>query len=84
VPYQVDHRCLARGVATTRLLRLWQETVAQLGSACLGLRMADHWQPGSLHVADYLFLTAATLRKALAMIAPYERLLNDTGSTISY
>jgi AraC-like DNA-binding protein len=66
-------------VATPRLGRLWEGAVAQVGSACLGLRVANHWQPGSLHVADYLFLTAATLREALAMVAPYERVVNDAG-----
>lgn len=61
---------------TTRIIRLWRLTVRATGDPCVGLRVAEQFQPAALHGLGLAWLSSDSLRDALCRLARYYRFIN--------
>lgn len=75
---------------TSRIIRLWQLTTKVTGDPCVGLRVAELFQPSVLHGLGFAWLSSDTLRDALGRLARFYRIINanldvsveDTSDTV--
>lgn len=60
---------------------LIKDLIRQSRDPLLGLKSGKFVQPGSYNVLGYITMSCATLREAIALIIPYEKLVGDMGVT---
>ncbi|RMF13595.1 MAG: AraC family transcriptional regulator, partial [Gammaproteobacteria bacterium] len=68
-------------VGGTVFQRFLKALIESSGDPLLGLRSGQYVQPGSYSTLGYLVMTCSTLGEAVALIAPFEKLVGDMGVT---
>jgi AraC-like DNA-binding protein len=61
---------------TKRIMQLWELSVAATGDPCIGLRVAEQFQPAVLHGLGLAWLSSDTLRDAFRRLVRYSRFID--------
>ena len=64
---------------TTRIMHLWELSAAATGDPCVGLRVAEQFQPAVLHGLGLAWLSSDTLRDAFRRLVRYSRFIDALG-----
>ncbi len=73
--------CSDSRVPASRFLAMLTDMAGQPGGEDIGLRMAEQSRPGTFSALGYAAMSCATLGEAAALIARYEDLVLDVGTT---
>ncbi len=57
--------------------RLWQRVKEVLQDPCIGLEVARHFHPTTLHALGFAWMASTTLEEAFARLIRYSRLITD-------
>ncbi len=57
--------------------RLWQRVKAALQTPCIGLEVASHFHPTTLHALGFAWMASATLEEAFERLIRYSRVITD-------
>ena len=60
-----------------RIMKLWNYTIEAIDDPCLGLDVASHFRPTTLHALGFAWLASQTLKDAFERLIRYSRIITD-------
>jgi len=60
-----------------RIIKLWEYALEAIDDPCLGLEVASHFYPTTLHALGFAWLASQTLKDAFERLIRYSRIITD-------
>ncbi len=60
-----------------KIIKLWEYTLEAIDDPCLGLEVASHFYPTTLHALGFAWMASQTLKDAFARLIRYSRIITD-------